>query len=308
MKKLIATSIILLHVVHLSAQNFSFNFNTSGKRVCLISSVVNSTNNEVKILFLDSLSNASEPLFVYRRPFGTISWTNVASSLPAGTGHWIDNNVLPGQIWEYQVKRFDTWNYGGLDHSATGYTIGSLLSDNTNYKGQMILLVADDIPAALAVKYTRLKKEITADGWFINELIVPKANSWDSGNEVVTIKNQLISVYNSAPIADKPKLLFILGHVPLPRSGSTSVIAPDDHSENKGARGSDAYYADIDGTYTDTATYNPGGLATTLAVNLPGDFKWDQDFFPSDVEFSFGRVDFADLSDVSLGELQMIEN
>lgn len=269
---------------------------------------MNLANNEVKIIFLDSLSNTSEPLFVSRRQLGTTVWTNVASSLPAGTGHWIDTNVSQGQTWEYQVKRFNTWNYGGLDYDATGYTIGSLLSDNTNYKGQMILLVADDIPVSLAMKYIRLKKEITADGWFVNELIVPKANNWDSGNEVVTIKNQINSIYNAAPISDKPKLLFILGHVPLPRSGSTSVTAPDDHNENKGARGFDGYYVDINGAYTDTATYNPAGLATPLSINLPGDYKWDQDFFPSDIELAFGRVDFSDITDLPLSEMQMIEN
>ncbi len=67
----------------------------------------------------------------------------------------------------------------------------------------------------------------------------------------------------------------------MPRSGSTSVTAPDEHDQNKGARGCDGYYADIDGIYTDTNTYNPGGLETPLAINLPGDYKWDQDFFPS---------------------------
>ena len=308
MKQLIIITFILSQLGQLNAQNFSYNFNTSGRRVCLVSTEVNVANNEVKILFLDSLSNTSEPLSIYRRALGTSAWTNVASSLLASTGHWIDNNVLPGQIWEYQVKRTNTWSYSGLDYDATGYTIGSLLSDNTNYKGQMILLVANDITATLATKYKRLKKEITADGWFVNELIVAKASNWDSGNEVVAIKNQIDSIYNATPISDKPKLLFILGHVPLPRSGSTSVVAPDDHSENKGARGNDAYYADINGTYTDTATYNPGGLATPLAINLPGDYKWDQDFFPSNIELAFGRVDFADITDVQLSETQMIEN
>lgn len=274
----------------------------------MVSSEVNLSLNQVKINFLDSLSNSTEPLFVYRRQLGTSAWSNVASSLPAGTGNWIDNNVSQGQIWEYQVRRLNTWNYGGLNFDATGYTIGSLISDNTIYKGQMILLVADDIPAELATKYIRLKKELTADGWFVNELIVPASGGWDSGNEVVTIKNQITSIYNNAPLADKPKLLFILGHVPLPRSGSADVIAPDDHNQNKGARGCDAYYADIDGNFTDTATYNPGGLATPLAVNLPGDYKWDQDFFPSDIELAFGRVDFFDITDVALSEIQMMEN
>lgn len=308
MKKLILLKIIILLTGLTQAQNFTFNFNTSGRRVCLVSSEVNSISNQVKIIFLDSLSNTSESISVFKRPYGTYIWQNVASNLPGGTGHWIDNSVSAGQVWEYQVKRNNTWNYGGIDYDATGYTMACLVSDNTNYKGQMILLVADDIPTNLPAKYLRLKKELTNDGWFVNEIIVPRANSWDSGNEVVNIKNQITTTYNNSPLNDKPKTIFILGHVPLPRCGSTNVIAPDDHDENKGARGCDAYYADIDGVFTDVATYNPGGLATPLAVNLLGDYKWDQDFFPSDIEMSFGRIDFADLTEITIGELQMLEN
>ncbi len=256
----------------------------------------------------DSASNNNEPIYINRRQLGTYTWTSVASALPAGTGSWIDNNVNAGEIWEYQVRRQNTWNFQSINYDAIGYTIGALQNDNAVYKGEMILLVANDVVTSLPAKYNRLKKELTADGWFVNELVVPRASNWDSGNEVVTIKNQIMSIYNNAPTNDKPKALFILGHVALPRSGSTSVTAPDEHDENQGARGCDAYYADMDGIYTDTATFNPGSLATPLAINLPGDFKWDQDFFPSDVEMGFGRVDFADLTDLNLSEMTMLEN
>lgn len=298
----------LLFLGNINAQNYTFNFDVTGQRVCLLSSEVSISNKEVKILFLDSLSNTSRQSDVYRRRYGSTEWTLVASSLIAGTGHWIDNNVNEGEIWEYQVKRSKTWNYEGVKYDAIGYTMACMMHDNTNYKGQLILLVANDIPINTPAKYNRLKKELTSDGWFVNEIIVPKSTNWDSGNEVVTIKTKIVNVYSGAPSNDKPKALFILGQVPLPRSGASSVVAPDDHVENKGARGCDAYYADIDGVYTDTATYNPGGLVTPLAINLPGDFKWDQDFFPSDIEMAFGRIDFADISDVALTELQMIEN
>jgi hypothetical protein len=290
------------------AQNFAFDFNTSGRRTCLVSTEVDLNTNKVKILFLDSLVNKDESMDIYRRVFGTLSWTSVATAIPAGTGHWVDTNVTSGDILEYQIKRKKTWSYQSLDYDAIGYTIACLQSDNSDYKGQMILLVANDIPANLATKYNRLKSEITSDGWFVNELIVPRASSWDSGNQVVNIKNQISEIYKIASQNDKPKMIFILGHVPLPRCGSADIITPDDHNENKGARGCDAYYADIDGMFTDVATYNPSGLATPLAVNLPGDFKWDQDFFPSDIEMAFGRLDFADLKDLSTNEVILIEN
>ncbi len=308
MKKFILFTAILFIQCEIKAQNFTFNFNTSGRRVCLVSSKVDLNNVTVKLIFHDSLSNTNEPMFVYRRLSGTHTWTNIAANLSAGIGHWIDNNVNLGEVWEYQVKRQNTWTFAGNTYDATGYTMGALLNDNSDYKGQMILLVADNIPTQLNVKYNRLKKELTSDGWFVNELIVPRATNWDSGNEVVNIKNQIQNTYNKSPAYDKPKALFILGHVPMPRCGSTNVVAPDDHSQNTGARGCDGYYADIDGMFTDTATYNPGGLSTTLAINLPGDFKLDQDFFPSDVEMAFGRIDFADLTEINSSETILTGN
>lgn len=308
MKKIIYAILFLVTINAVYAQNYSFNFAATGRRVCLVSSKVAANNSSVKIIFHDSLSNTSEPLFVNKRLLGSNSWSNIASNITPGTGHWIDTNVSAGEVWEYQVKRNNTWSFASTNYSAVGYTLGALLTDNSVYKGQMILLVAQDIPTNLATKYFRLKKELTNEGWFVNELIVPKATSWDSGNQVVTIKTQIQNIYNAAPTTDKPKVLFILGHVPMPRSGSANVVAPDDHSQNAGARGCDGYYADMDGVYTDTATFNPGGLTTSLAINQPNDFKWDQDYFPSNLEMAFGRVDFADITDVTTSELGLIEN
>ncbi len=290
------------------SQNYSFDFNSSGKRVCLVQSSVDTAAPSVTIQLLDAASNTSVPVSIFRRPFHGTSWTSVATNLPSGTASWVDHNVNIGEQWEYQIKRLGTWTFNSNTYDATGYTIGSVLFDNSVGQGQMILLVARNIIDSLPEKYTRLKKELTAEGWFVNELVVNRAGSWDSGDTVVSIKSQIKTIYNNAPANDKPKCIFILGHVPLPRSGSTTVTAPDAHDQNKGARGCDAYYADMDGIYTDTATFNPGGLSSDLAINLPGDFKWDQDFFPSDIEMAFGRIDFADLTDYSLTEIKMTEN
>jgi|UniRef100_UPI004049C2CC hypothetical protein len=308
MKPILIIAIVLFVHFSITAQNYSFNFNSTGRRVCLVSTKVDLNTPNVTLLFHDSLLNTNEAIFVNRRLVGTTNWTSVATNIPAGTGHWTDNNVNLGEMWEYQVKRNNTWSFSGNTYDATGYTIGALLVDNTNYKGQLILLVANDVPSNLATHYTLLKKELTADGWFIQELIVPRATNWDSGSQVLTIKNQVKAIYNNAPFTDKPKALFILGHVPMPRSGSTHVVAPDDHNQNEGARGCDGYYADIDGIYTDTATFNPSGLSSALAINLPGDYKWDQDFFPSDVEMAFGRIDFADITDLTTTEYSLLQS
>jgi hypothetical protein len=123
---------------------------------------------------------------------------------------------------------------------------------------------------------------------------------------VVVIRQELIDRYTAAPANDKPSHLFILGHVPLPRAGRDGT-PPDEHMENIGARGADTYYADLDGIYTDTGTFDPGFLATPLAINLPGDHKWDQDALTSDLELAFGRADFADLASPWGDEMALME-
>lgn len=308
-KKTVSVLLFLLAVNYSFSQNFTFDFNSNGSRVCLVESEVDTNTPSVTIKLLDYLDNSNYSTSIYRRPlYGTgADWSLVASNLSAGTSQWVDLNVALGEVWEYQIKRQNSWIYNSQIYDATGYTIGSLLKDNSDYQGQMILLVANDIVNSLHTKYLRLKRELTGEGWFVNDIVVPKASSWYSGDTVVSIRNQIIALYDNAPINDKPKALFILGHVPMPRSGSSNVTAPDAHDENKGARGFDGYYADIDGVYTDTATFNLGGLQIPEAVNLPGDFKWDQDFFSSEIEMAFGRVDFFDIDDYALSEIEMTE-
>lgn len=289
------------------SQNYSFSITNSGKRVCMVESVADTVNMKIKIMFLDASQNNQYPSYVYRRALGSTNWQSVASNLPAGTVSWTDNNVSKGERWEYQVRRKNTWSYENVNYDAIGYTIGSLLYDNTNYKGQVVLLVANDVVNNLQAKYNRLKKELTADGWFVNEIIVTRASGWDSGNAVVGIRKQISDIYDAAPSNDKPKCLFILGHVPLPRSGDGTLLPSDGHEEHMGARGCDAYYADVNGVYTDVNTYVKSNQNNVLFQNRPGDFKWDQETFPSDIELAFGRVDFADL-DNATSEMKMIEN
>ena len=305
MKYLLTFSLLFFLSSFSWAQNFSFDFNTNGKRVCLVESTIDQQATQVTINFLDASQNTTKPTSVYRRPMNGngSDWVLQVSNLLPGTSSWTDYNVSNGLIWEYLVKRTGTWTYQGVNYDATGYTAASILFDQSNYRGQMILLIADNINSGLKEKIDTLKSDLTGEGWHVNILVVPAAKGWESGDTVVMVKNQILSLYNSLPVNDKPKMLFILGHVPLPRSGSTNVTAPDGHDQNKGARGADCYYADMDGVFTDTATFNPGGLATPLAVNLPGDSKWDQDFFPSDVELAFGRVDFRDITDYTTPEV-----
>lgn len=282
--------------------NFDYDFVNAGRRVCLISA--NSLENPPRIIINlhDATLNTNENYTIKRRPINgvTLDWVTVAANIAATTPSWTDTNVELGNAFEYQVIR-NTDN-----QLATGYVTAALNYDQTDYKGQMILVIDTSFQGSLASEIMQLKTDLTNEGWFVNELYVPRASTWNTETEIINIKNEITTLYNSAPANDKPTHLFLLGHIPIARSG-LGEIAPDQHIENRGARGADCYYADIDGVFTDTQTFNPGGIDAN-AINLPGDLKWDQDYIPSSLEMAFGRVDFADLSDPNNTELELLQD
>lgn len=302
MKNFTLLFFVLLFQFSFSQFNFDYDFNTTGRRVCLISASVLENPPEITINLHDSAVNTSENYTIKRRPINGLfsDWTIVASNIPATTATWTDINVALGDAFEYQVSR----NTGS--QIATGYVTATLRYDQSNYKGQLILVIDNSFQNSLATDINQLKTDLTNEGWFVNEIYVPRANTWETEAYVVTIKNEITTIYNNAPTNDKPSHLFLLGHIPIARSG-LGEIAPDQHIENRGARGADCYYADIDGVFTDVETYNPGGIDPN-AINLPNDLKWDQDFIPSELEMAFGRVDFADISDASNSEEDLLRN
>ena len=181
----------LLASISIDAQNFTFSFWGTGQRVCLTDATIDISVPSATIHFRESQQNTTQPVTVYRRPKNGngSDWLPVAINLPPGTSSWTDMNVETGDVWEYQVRR------STASSDAIGYTMASLNYDQSNYRGQMILLVADNIRTAMPEKLEELKRDLTGDGWFVNELIVPRAFGWDSRDTVLTIKNQISEIY-----------------------------------------------------------------------------------------------------------------
>lgn len=304
MKKNVLTFILILSTNFLFAQwNFTFNYNSAGQRVALVEATVSESTPSITLHFIDHIYNTSNSFEVSRRPLhgNGVDWT-LQASLSGGTETWTDTNVVIGDVWEYQVKRDMTTKF------ATGYVSAGIRYDQTDYKGRIILLIDATMETPLTIELEQLKRDLTGEGWCVEEVFVARVDGWDSGNAVIQVKQQIQTVYNAAPANDKPSHLFIIGHVPVPRSG-LDVQPPDGHTGSNGAVGSDTYYADLDGTYTDTSTFDPSySLYDTNAINFPNDFKWDQDFIPSELELAFGRIDFYDISSYADTEVQLLKN
>ncbi len=117
----------------------------------------------------------------------------------------------------------------------------------------------------------------------------------------ISIRNQLIALYNAYP--GEFKNVVLLGKVPAVRSG-IGYTGPDGHG-NRAAVGADAYYADMDGVWSDTGNnlnqYSAGANRDNAiadgSINLAGDNKFDPTELSevissnANVELGFGRID-----------------
>lgn len=267
--------------------NFNFDSNNTGQRVCLVSATTNENPASITINLLDNYLNSQFNYTIKRRPINGLNsdWTTVATNI--SSLNWTDTNVSVGNAFEYQVRRLRQ------TFDAIGYVTACIKYDQTLPKGQMILVIDNSFQNSLSTEILQLKKDLTAEGWLVNQIFVPRATTWGTEPSILSLKQSISTIYNNAPSDNKPTHLFLLGHIPIARSG-LGESAPDEHNENKGARGADCFYADIDGLFTDNQTYNVAGI-DTKAINIPNDLKWDQDYIPSQLEMAFGRIDFADV-------------
>lgn len=119
------------------------------------------------------------------------------------------------------------------------------------------------------------------------ELISSDLYIVDENTPVPSIKSEIVS-RNSTKEID---YIFILGHVAVPYAGNFAI---DGHNDHEGAWVADGYYGELNGNWTDNIVSNTTGNREATH-NVPGDGKFDNTFFPSDVEIPVGRVDFSDL-------------
>ena len=203
----------------------------------------------------------------------------VSVTLAAASTGYTDNSAVAGVAYEYKVI-----GYPPISGAPTAY--GSILSGievpMVESRSSVLLVVASDIVSSTSTKVSRLVTDLTGEGWSVDQLIV---NPTDT---VASVKASIVTRYTANTSL---KSLVLIGHVPVPYSGN---LNPDSHPEHKGAWPCDGFYGDMDGIWTDVAAKNDAA-ARSQNRNIPGDGKYDQSTFPSALELSVGRIDFADL-------------
>jgi hypothetical protein len=196
---------------------------------------------------------------IRRKDPDELAWGNTVS-LPANATSYTDENVSVGRAYEYQIEKQSAL------YSAWGYLCVGVNAPLIEARGKVILVVDNSVAGAIGGELQRLQQDLVGDGWGV----VRKDVARDDRPE--NVRNLIRDEWQ----ADRANVraVFLLGHVPVVRSGNLNV---DGHGSRP--MPADVYYADMDGTWTDAN----------------GDGVLDQSGLTSDVELEIGRVDFADL-------------
>jgi hypothetical protein len=227
--------------------------------------------------------------YIERKLLAATTFTTVAS-LPGNAVSFTDTNVVVGTGYEYAIT------CTGPIVDGVSYVYAGIKLPAVDYRGKLILMVDDYFSDTLSAEITRLEKDLVSDGWQVIRHNVARTDS------VPDVKNIILGDYNAD--AANVKALCLLGHVPVPYSGS---LNPDGHPDHYGAWPADVYYAEMNGTWTD-ANVNTTTASRPQNQNIPGDGKFDQYAIPGDVELQTGRIDFSNLPSFALTETQLMQN
>jgi hypothetical protein len=213
---------------------------------------------------------------VYRKSLEATNWGS-GTRLPGNTTTYVDTNVSLGFAYEYQVVKSAT------AYTGYGYIYAGIQAPLIEHRGHILLLVDNTFSSSLGPELARLQQDITGDGWTVIRCDVSRTDL--PTNVKAFIKREYTATRDL-------KAVFLFGHVPVPYSGS---LVPDGHyPDHQGAWACDAYYADMDGNWTDTTVHNTNA-SDARNRNVPGDGKFDQSDIPSPVELQIGRVDLANM-------------
>ena len=259
---------------------------------------------------------------------------------------WTDRTVSEGITYEYRVESLarieNEWQVTySNDAICAGRelgkeTDGSDVSYDFEDRGSILLIVddrftdglsADDLSAELA----RLEADLVGDGWKVIREDVYVGNvtdleerysEYDYSEYAADIKTLIRDHYYEADsysidsetdelsggIVDTDKnvqSVYLFGRIPVVTSG---CYAPDGNGHGVGPLATDAYYGDMDGTWTDNTDWEVkriDQITLETETNDEGDGKFDQNAIPAalngntEAELQVGRVDMFGLGEDS---------
>ena len=200
-------------------------------------------------------------------------------TLPGTATSYTDTAVQTGNAYEYKISKIAGDAYLGY-----GYIYAGLHAPLTEERGKLILIVDNRFSTDLASQLGRLEQDLVGDGWrVLRHDVAPETSP-------ASVKALIVQDYNADPT--RVKSVFLFGHIPVAYSGN---FAADGHLQHQGAWPADVFYADVNGTWSDSLV-NTTNAEREVNWNIPNDGKFDQSELPSDVELEIGRVDLSNMT------------
>ena len=189
--------------------------------------------------------------YVYRKGKEEKSWGPALAKLNGDATSYEDTSVTVGHLYEYKV---DSANY-------TGYICAGIKAPAVESRGKVVLLVEAEQASALKAELETLKKDLIGDGWGVLRHDVSRNAAPDS------VRSLVQKDYNADPA--NVKAVYLLGHIPVFKSGK---LAPDAHADHVGPWPADVFYGNMTSAWGDSPTQ-----------------------IPHDVQLQVGRVDFDNM-------------
>jgi hypothetical protein len=224
----------------------------------------------------DSLATGYD---INRRIYNGPDDFNLLGSLTGADSAFIDNDILVGGRYEYQLIK--TFKKAGVEFQGYGYLAVGVQAPLIDKMGGIIVLIDSNIARPLAAELDRYEQDLIGDGWFVIRHVIGRSA------KVTEIKAIVQRDFKLDPV--NTRSLFIFGHVPVPYSG---LLHPDAHPNHLGAWPADVYYGNFDSPWTDSIVNDATTqLARPEIRNVKGDGKFDLSMITAPMNLEVGRVD-----------------
>ncbi len=226
---------------------------------------------------------------VFRRRLGATRWpVRPLQTLAGDATGCVDPGLLVGSVHEYKIVR------RAKGYTGYGYVCAAVEAPLTDDRGQLVLVVERRAARDLRAPIAQLRQDLVGDGWTVTSHTVGRTA------KPPAVKALIKADYRAAP--DRVKAVLLLGHVPVPYSGS---IRPDGHRDHHGAWPADVYYGDMTGPWTDCRVLRV--QKDRRVTNVPGDGKFDQSkHAPGRPALAVGRIDLHAMPLFKAGEMELL--
>lgn len=233
---------------------------------------------------------------IYKKTKDEPNFQKQLAKLSKNDSTFIDIDVQKGIGYEYCIIKTDSIDYG------YGYIYAGKDLPLVEQRGYALVLADYNSAAGLADELRQFELDLIGDGWQVKTVAVPRAERFNP-KSVHIVKEIIKREYKNSN--GKLSQVILVGRTPVPYSGNYAI---DGHiPEHYGAWASDLYYGELDGEWSDYEA-NTEVAERDATRNIPYDGKWDQTYFPTELELTVGRIDMYNLPVFKESELDLLKN